>query len=68
MKDNQAYVECRVCHRQLLVECHFEINSYWQYDPEDLPDGWNYTIEPYPSTKNYIYCPEHKLNSSERMT
>ena len=60
MDENQAYVKCKVCSKQLLVECTYRINGNWCYDPEDLPEGWSYTIEPYPSKKNYIYCPEHE--------
>ena len=58
-----SYVNCEVCARQLQVECNVFLylgsGADWHFDPEDLPEGWGYTIEPYPSTKNYIYCPEH---------
>ena len=63
MDEREAYVECKVCSRRLLVECTVWLNlasgAVWCYDPEDLPEGWGYTCEPYPISKTFIYCLDH---------
>ena len=63
MEERKGYIKCRVCHRKLLVECNYMINDNWCFDPEDLPEGWTYSIEPYPSLKNFLYCPEHETGA-----
>ena len=59
MDESHAYVVCEMCSKQILVELTVQIGDEWIFDPEDLPDGWMYTVELYPSQHNYIYCPEH---------
>ena len=63
-----SYVECKVCSKLLQVECNVWLNlasgGDWHFDPEDLPEGWSYTVEPYPSLKNSVYCPDHKLGET----
>ena len=61
--DRDSYVVCHVCSKQILVRCNVFLRlgsgADWHFDPEDLPEGWSYVIEPYPSKKNLIFCPDH---------
>ena len=65
MDDRDSYVKCQTCSKAIKVRCNAWLNlasgGDWHFDPEDLPEGWSYTIEPYPSMKNYVYCPEHSI-------
>ena len=68
--DRDSYVACHVCSKQILVRCNVFLRLAsgpdWHFDPEDLPEGWSYVIEPYPSLKNLIYCPNHSAVDDER--
>ncbi len=61
--DRHGYAVCKICSKQVLVELDIWANTksdaVWIFDPEGLPEGWSYTIEPYPALNNFIYCPEH---------
>ena len=63
--ERHAYAECETCSKQILVEMNIWLNlasgAIWCFDPEELPEGWTYTVEPYPASENFIYCPEHTI-------
>ena len=69
LDERHAYAICHVCFETILVTLNVWLNlesgGDWHFDPEELPEGWSYVIEPYPSRLNLIYCPEHSVEEMQ---